>query len=247
MGRHQLYVSQRDTVPLPTAQLLRSRIGKVCVAVHGATVQAMLDKAAAAVKEVPFLEFRLDYLPAPLDAVPAIKDFLLANTVAVAVATCRRTGNGGNFHGTVEAELDVLMQAVAAGVQMVDLEIESAEALQPGQIQRLRETGAALLISHHDFSATPDLDAICQRILAFQPDFIKVVPTAQTLADNVTLLQFIERASDHAGVVGICMGEAGIISRVLGLRAGAAFTFASVSAGEETGPGQIDARTLLDT
>jgi 3-dehydroquinate dehydratase/shikimate dehydrogenase len=43
------------------------------------------------------------------------------------------------------------------------------------------------------------------------------------------------------------MGEAGIISRVLGLRAGSAFTFAAASVGDETAPGQIAARTLLET
>jgi 3-dehydroquinate dehydratase/shikimate dehydrogenase len=43
------------------------------------------------------------------------------------------------------------------------------------------------------------------------------------------------------------MGDAGIISRVLGVRAGSAFTFAAATSGEETGPGQIAARTLIDT
>jgi 3-dehydroquinate dehydratase/shikimate dehydrogenase len=43
------------------------------------------------------------------------------------------------------------------------------------------------------------------------------------------------------------MGDAGIISRVLGVRAGSAFTFAAATPGEETGPGQIAARTLIET
>ena len=43
------------------------------------------------------------------------------------------------------------------------------------------------------------------------------------------------------------MGDAGVVSRVLGLRAGAEFTFAAAPAGEETGPGQIAARTLLES
>jgi 3-dehydroquinate dehydratase/shikimate dehydrogenase len=42
------------------------------------------------------------------------------------------------------------------------------------------------------------------------------------------------------------MGEEGIVSRVLGVRAGAAFTFASFSDGTETAPGQVAVRTLLD-
>ncbi len=78
---------------------------------------------------------------------------------------------------------------------------------------------------------------------------MKVVPTARSLTDNLKLMHFLERMEDrsNSSIVGICMGESGIISRVLGLRAGSAFTFAASSAGEETAPGQIAARTLLDT
>ena len=53
--------------------------------------------------------------------------------------------------------------------------------------------------------------------------------------------------NDHSNIIGICMGDAGIISRVLGVRAGSAFTFAAATVGEETGPGQIAARTLIET
>ena len=62
-------------------------------------------------------------------------------------------------------------------------------------------------------------------------------------------MHFLERMEDrsNSSIVGICMGDAGIISRVLGLRAGSAFTFAAATVGEETAPGQIAARTLLDT
>jgi 3-dehydroquinate dehydratase/shikimate dehydrogenase len=40
------------------------------------------------------------------------------------------------------------------------------------------------------------------------------------------------------------MGEAGIISRILNVRSGSEFTFASAQPGEETAPGQIAARVL---
>jgi shikimate dehydrogenase len=62
-------------------------------------------------------------------------------------------------------------------------------------------------------------------------------------------MRFLARVEDESNstVVGICMGEPGIISRVLGVRAGSAFTFASASEGEETASGQIAARTLLET
>ncbi|HTC75696.1 MAG TPA: shikimate dehydrogenase [Edaphobacter sp.] len=237
----------RVNVPSVAPQFLRSRIGKVCVAIIGSTAAEMLEKAAAVVKETPFLEFRLDYLEKPLIALPKFKHFFTDNTAATGIATCRRTANGGKFSGNVAAEIEVLSKAASAGFHIVDLELESAEAMKKGELQHLRDSGVALIISHHDFAATKDLDGIYKRIVPFQPDFIKIVPTAKTLVDNVTLMRFIERMEDHSNIIGICMGDAGIISRVLGVRAGSAFTFAAATVGEETGPGQIAARTLIET
>jgi 3-dehydroquinate dehydratase/shikimate dehydrogenase len=75
----------------------------------------------------------------------------------------------------------------------------------------------------------------------------KIVSTAKSLADNVVMMHFLERTGDMANMVGLCMGDQGIISRVLAIRAGSVFTFAAATQGEETAPGQIAARTLTDT
>jgi 3-dehydroquinate dehydratase/shikimate dehydrogenase len=228
---------------------LRSRIGKICVAITGATPEEFIEKATEVLKESTFLEFRLDYLSKPLLAMPKFKAFLAENTAATVVATCRCKENGGKFDGSNASALEVLLKAAEAGFQLVDIELESIEKLPKSTMSHLRETGAAIIISHHDFHATKDLDAIYKRADSFAPDFVKVVPTARSLADNLTLMKFLERMQDHPGssVVGICMGDAGIISRVLGLRAGSSFTFAAANLGEETAPGQIAARTLLET
>lgn len=236
-----------STVPSIAPQLLRSRLSKVCVAIIGNTPAEMIEKATAVVRDTPFVEFRLDYLEKPLVALPKLKQFFETNTAATAIATCRRTANGGKFTGSLTAEVEILSKAGESGFHLADLELESAEALKKGDLQKLRETGIGLIISYHDFSATKDLDGIYKRIEPFNPDFVKIVPTAKSLYDNVTLIRFLERMNDHTNIIGLCMGDAGVISRVLGVRAGSAFTFAAATAGEETAPGQIAARTLLET
>jgi 3-dehydroquinate dehydratase / shikimate dehydrogenase len=247
----QLYdavlVPMRTNVTTVVPQFLRSRIGKVCVAIIGDTAAEMLEKASSVVRENPFLEFRLDYLEKPLVALPKLKQFIAENTAVTAIATCRRAANGGKFAGNIAAEIEVLTKAAQSGFQIADIELESVEAMKKADLQKFRETGVALIVSHHDFNATKDLEGVYKRIIPFEPDFIKIVPTAKTLSDNVTLMRFLEKMDDHTNIIGICMGDAGVISRVLGLRAGSAFTFAAATAGEETGPGQIAARTLLDT
>jgi 3-dehydroquinate dehydratase/shikimate dehydrogenase len=207
----------------------------------------MIEKATAVQKENPFLEFRLDYLDKPLATMPKFKQFFEENSAVTAIATCRRKEGGGKFTGSATAELDILCKAAEAGFHLVDIELSTAESLKKNDLQKLRDTGVALIISHHDFAATKDLEGVYKRIEAFTPDFAKIVPTAKALVDNVTLIRFLERMSDHTNIIGFCMGDAGVISRVLGVRAGSAFTFAAATPGEETAPGQIAARTLIET
>lgn len=248
----------RKAVPPPSAgsepalnamspQLIRSRIGKLCVAITGSTPSEMVERAVEAARENSFLEFRLDYLANPAAALPRFKQFLNERSEVTAIATCRRVAAGGKFKGTIAAELEILEKASDAGFHLVDVELQTATAMKRGQLDKLRAHGAALIISYHDFAATKDLDDIFERMRPYEPEFYKVVSTAKHLSDNVTMMHFLERTRDQANMVGIVMGEQGIISRVLGLRAGSIFTFAAATTGEETGPGQIAVRTLNET
>jgi 3-dehydroquinate dehydratase/shikimate dehydrogenase len=217
----------RVNVPSVAPQFLRSRIGKVCVAIIGSTAAEMLEKASAVVKETPFLEFRLDYLEKPLLALPKFKQFFTDNTAATGIATCRRTANGGKCSGNVAAEIEVLSKAAAAGFHIVDVELESAEAMKKGELQNLRDTGVALIISHHDFAATKDLEGIYKRIVPFHPDFIKIVPTARVACRQRHAHALHQAHGRSLNIIGYAWATQGIISRVLGVRAGSAFTFAA--------------------
>lgn len=235
-----------STTALPP-HYLRSRTGKVCVALTGSSPGELIERAEACLHDSAFFEFRLDYLPKPLAALPQIKQFLSSRGEVTAIATCRRAANGGKFKGTVAAQVEMLQKAASAGFQLVDVEIETAESIKRAGLERLRSLGAGIVLSYHDFEATRGLDEVFERMKPFEAEFVKIVSTAKSLSDNVTMMHFLERTRDLANVVGICMGEQGTISRVLGLRAGSAFTFAAATAGEETAAGQIAARTLAET
>ena len=207
-----------------------------------------MQRATSALKDTLLLEFRLDSLPRPAAVVPKIKVFLGEHQNVTAVGTCRRRPHGGNFTESLVEELKILVKAAHAGCKIIDLEVESAEEAPPAQFEKfrsaLRSAGATLLISFHDFSRTRGLEDAADRIASFEPDIIKVVSTAQTLADNLAVFRLLEDRSTKARVVAIAMGEEGLISRVLGPRAGSTFTFASLEDGSETAPGQVSAHTL---
>jgi 3-dehydroquinate dehydratase/shikimate dehydrogenase len=213
------------------------------VAVTGKDPGELMDKAESLVRDNPFLEFRLDYLPKPGLAVPKIRTFFEINPHAVVIATCRRAASGGKFKGTVPAQLEVLAKAAGAGCQLVDVELQTALKIKPPQLQKLRGQ-AAVVLSFHDFNATKKLEETLAKMEGYPADFYKIVSTATTLSDNVAMMKFLEKQSDRHSLVALCMGEQGIISRVLGVRAGSAFTFAAVSPDERTAPGQVTAQDL---
>jgi 3-dehydroquinate dehydratase / shikimate dehydrogenase len=227
----------------PVTRLLPHRLPKVCLALSGETAEDMVATAESMARDNPFLEFRLDYLKQPLAALPKIHRFLETHQYVTAIGTCRRADNGGKFKGSLASQLEVLTKAHAAGCQLVDLELQSASKAKPEAIARLRSR-AALILSFHDFRATRNLDETLGKMLKIPADFYKVVSTATTLSDNVTMMKFLQAQSGKHALIGLCMGEQGIISRVLSVRAGSVFTFAAVSADLKTAPGQVSARDL---
>ncbi len=228
-------------VPRP----LPLRLPRLCVAVVGGSAAEMVEKAESLVRDNPLIEFRLDYLKSPTLALPHLRRFLSYHPEVVAIGTCRRAVNGGKFRGSLAAEIDVLSKAADNGCQIIDLELQSAAAMKPAEFERLRHR-SALILSFHDFRGTKKLEETFVKMRKFPADFYKLATTASTLYDNVLMMKFLEQHGAAHSLIGVCMGEQGIISRVLGLRAGSLFTFAAATPGEETAPGMVTAKILRD-
>jgi 3-dehydroquinate dehydratase/shikimate dehydrogenase len=228
------------------SRIQRFRLPRICVAVVGDDAANILERAETLVRDNPFMEFRLDYLAQPVSALPKLKHFLDLHPEATVIATCRRVVNGGKFKGSASAQLDILIKAAATGFQLVDIELQSARVLKPGELTELKDR-VGVILSFHDFKATKKLEETFAEMKRYPADFYKVVSTATTLYDNVQMMKFLQAHSTQHEMVGLCMGEQGIISRVLGVRAGSVFTFAAATRGEETGPGQVTASDLRDT
>jgi 3-dehydroquinate dehydratase/shikimate dehydrogenase len=191
------------------------------------------------------MELRLDYLTQPQAALPKLKRFLELHPEATFIATCRRAVNGGKFKGSVSAQLAILRKAAESGFPLADIEIQSVESLKAADLQDLYNR-IGLVISYHDYRATKKLDDHLAAMTKYPADFYKLVSTAANLHDNVVMMKFLEAHSGQHEMVGVCMGEQGMISRVLGVRAGSVFIFGSATRGEETAPGQVPASELRD-
>ena len=228
-----------------TPRFLPARLPRICVPVVASSISEMVQKADAIVRDNPFIEFRLDYLSKPALGLRKIKTFVEYHPEALIIATCRRASSGGKFRGSIAAEVNVLAKAASQGCHLVDLDVESAAKLKPADFARLRRS-ANLILSSHDFHRTRKLEETFVRMQQYPADFFKVVSTANTLSDNTVMMRFLEHHSHEHSMIGVCMGEQGLISRILGVRAGSQFTFGTAGRGEETAPGQFAARDLRD-
>ena len=217
----------------------------MCVALFASSPAELMEKIELAANENSLLELRLDYLPKPAMILPKLREFAGFHRDIILVATCRRAVNGGKFRGTVASQLEILSKAAASGCQLLDIELESAKTLKTQEINKLRQH-AGVMISFHDFRATKKLEESWEEMHQLPADYIKIVSTAKSLSDNVKMMRLLEQRSDIVSTVGVCMGERGIISRILNVRSGSTFTFASAEPGAETAPGQMAARVLRD-
>jgi 3-dehydroquinate dehydratase/shikimate dehydrogenase len=215
---------------------------RICIALGLSDVTGLLAQARReALAGETFLEFRLDYLDKPLAGAEAIRGFLEEHPDVTVLATCRRRQNHGKFNGSMEEQFAVLEAAVLAGAQAVDVEIETAE-VSADRLHQFR--GRALLIlSYHNFEATPPLDTIVNRAMKVQADVYKIVTTARKPSDNVRVLA-AARALPKQKIVVLAMGELGFPTRVLSPVFGGCFSYAAPTSVEGTAAGQICARAL---
>jgi 3-dehydroquinate dehydratase type I len=157
---------------------------------------------------------------------------------------CNRVSAEGGQWGSSETErVAELLEAVELGADIIDIELGAiglAEAI------RLIKGRAKCLLSFHDLTGTPSLNRlreVVQQQLAAGADICKVVTTAQSFEDNITVLQLISEFPS-VKIVSFAMGHWGLVSRVLCPLVGSDFTYASTSKGKESASGQITAKDL---
>lgn len=203
----------------------------ICVSLTESTVDGMLAAMRKAPPEVDLFELRLDYLQ-ELDLAR-----LLSGRTRPVIVTNRPVRQGGRWAGSEQLRIWFLRQAVQLGADYVDAEDDSVAELGPKGSSRL-------IISHHDLDRTPqDLRPLYRRLAGLGADIVKVVTTARSIEDTLAVFRMLGSARMPA--IGLAMGEAGVITRILAPRYGAFLTFASLERGKESAPGQLTVQDLV--
>jgi len=152
------------------------------------------------------------------------------------IITCRRKEDGGKWNGTEEARQLLLREAIAEGVDYVDIEEDIA-----ANIPRFGKTKR--IISYHNFRNTPeDLRKLHTRMCQHDPDIVKLATTANDPHDNLRILELMQES--EVPTVAMCMGDIGTPSRILAPKFGSPFTYATFHHERTLAPGQLSFKDM---
>lgn len=204
----------------------------ICVTIgRGRHTSLAEEWQAAAEVGVDLVELRLDCLRRD----PDLKRILAKRPTPVLI-TIRRGADGGLWRGNEEKRQLLLREAIVAGVDYVDLEMDVASGIRRfGKTKRV--------VSYHNFKGTPaDLPSITEQCDEMDADVVKIATLAETVADASLVLQLGAKAA--VPTVPIAMGEIGLFTRILGRKFGAPFTFAGFNPERLFAPGMPYYRDL---
>jgi 3-dehydroquinate dehydratase / shikimate dehydrogenase len=149
------------------------------------------------------------------------------------IVTCRPSWEGGNSTLPDTVRLTSLKAAVNAGAAYIDVELETYR-----RSRDIVPVKGRLILSTHDFAGRPDrLYNVIEELNATTGDVNKIVWRARSIRDNVEAFEILQQRQKPT--IALCMGEAGIISRILAKKFGGFLTFASIDKDSVTAPGQV--------
>jgi len=201
---------------------------------------SIVDNDLSAIKEVePFVEL----FEVRIDLIGEGWPELIRELGKPWIACNRLADEGGGWKKSEASRLEELLKATELGADIVDIELRTKNL---DEVVRLIKTRAKCLLSYHDLVGTPPLDnlkEIIERQLAVGADICKLVTTANSLEDNLNVLQLITMFPKEK-MVSFAMGSLGYVSRVLCPLVGGYFTYASIEEGKESASGQLTVRDL---
>lgn len=224
---------------------------RLCVPVLVSSAdQARRDALVAVEHGADLIELRLDALPPEsLDGecfeckqlVGLIRDLRAQNVSCI--LTFRHINEGGRSDTDDETRFEQLAAIVHEVSAWVDLEWRpmSRSGGWPMVFLDLAgegQKGTRFITSAHDFEGRPsDLLSLYAEMSQSRADVVKLAWRARSLRDNVEAFELLREAAKPT--IAICMGEAGLPSRVLAKKFGAYLSFAAAPDGTTTADGQL--------
>lgn len=230
----------------------------VCAPLVARKPAALLTECAdVAAKKPDVIEWRVDFFEAIGDPRTVVDTAVKLRAAAAGIPvlfTRRNSREGGEAIALNEQQVVDLYRAVCANraADMVDFEMDNDPTHVAAVGDYARAMKMPLVLSFHDFNATPMVDDIVakfERAQALGADVAKIAVMPQSNEDVFALLAATSRAARELliPVVSMAMGPLGAVTRANGWLFGSAMTFA-VGA-NSSAPGQMpieDVRSVIE-
>lgn len=223
----------------------------VAITVHE-LAQAHRDASVAAENGADIVEYRVD----TFTELEGVRTLVLQSPLPC-IVTCRPAWEGGACDLPDQERIPVLEAASISGAAYIDVELvaysRSANLRQkvhfnagrPVDQTAPRENRKGLIVSSHDFEGRPaKLTNLVSYLNESGGDVAKIVWAARSLRDNLEAFELLRERQKPT--IALCMGEAGLVSRVLAPKFGGFLTFASLRKESVTAPGQATLTEMLD-
>lgn len=250
-------VAHAAPVPVTPLQVGTLRIGegapRTIVPITGATAEQALQQAAviAASPATDLAEWRIDYLDIATDGKALVTlGKRIARTLdgKPMILTFRTQAEGGS-KPISDADYAALYATLLRGgfTQLIDVEMFRDPERVAALVAQAHAAGVKVVMSSHDFHATPAREEIVARLLrqeAMGADVLKIAVMPRDAGDVLALLdatwQVRQRSSKP--LLTMSMGGTGVVSRLAGETFGQALTFGMI--GTPSAPGQVEVEQL---
>jgi 3-dehydroquinate dehydratase/shikimate dehydrogenase len=197
----------------------------ICISIAQESRRFALADMVNAARQCDLLEVRLDRF----GKAPEVGELLAAKPKPV-IMSCRRTLDGGEWHGTEEERLAVLRQCIVSKADYVEIELDVADQIRPFP-------GCKRVISYTNLSTTPsDLADIYAKTQTKKPDIVKLMTRARTPEEAWPLVQILAKPALPTVAVGL--GRPGLMLAILGKKMNSPWTYAALERGMEAYPEQ---------
>ncbi|KAG8483253.1 hypothetical protein CXB51_022269 [Gossypium anomalum] len=193
----------------------------ICAPIMADSIDKMVTlMAKAKASTADLVEIRLD----------SLKNFNPFEDLNVLIKQCplptlftyRPVWEGGQYDGDEKKRLDVLRLAMELGADYIDVELKVAHEFIKS-IGGKKPEKFQVIVSSHNYQSTPSVEELGNLVVKIQSTGADIVP-----------------------IIGLVMGERGLISRILCTKFGGYLTFGTLEAGVVSAPGQPTINDLLN-
>lgn len=205
--------------------------GRLCVVISGPDFEEAQQQIKIVADVADLLEFRLDLMSGT-----SFEEMceLIRTRPRPCIVTMRRAAN------REEQERLQLLQEIVEKLSPEYVDIEHDVSDFPFHQTKV-------IRSFHDFSATPsDLKAVLDAMESHSADLCKLATYANSSIDALRMIAFVQKETKKGKkLLGMCMGEHGAPTRILGPIFGNEWSYAAPDENSVIAPGQLDVKTLI--